>query len=196
MELKINYNPETKILDVKEGISKQIDVYLNNLKKEMLTTFKMSTINGKEGLYKLIIKSKDLLDISEFMMLETLNMKGSPYIINSLEKLSKSFIDLHDNETRFESKFTNALKRLKEKIKPHFYIKKSKTFWWVGLTKGTKLNMKNKEIIREIYRIGCGLGLVPVDMTLQEKEEKLDNDYDDDVGEEDDDRADVESEDF
>jgi len=191
MELKIRYKPNIKIQTVKEGIAKQIDLQLVEMKKQMLETFKMSTLDKEAGFYKLIIKSKNILDFSEKVMLDTLRSDSSPYKVVGIKTFSKSFVDLHDNENQSRQEFRRALKHVEDNMGKTHYVKKGENFWWVG-TKSNKsvLELSTNDLFREAYRIGCGLGLVPQDLTISEPHLKVENDDDDDNDSDDEDEDD------
>lgn len=104
--------------------------------------------------------NKDILDNKEVVIYNYIKKK---YKIKEILVLSKKFIDLHNVEKTEE--FQKALEEIKPKIVP-LQITKNR-YWWIGLKNHTK-DIDIENTIKEIYRVGMGMGLVISDFVKNE----------------------------
>lgn len=110
------------------------------------------------------VTPKDIFDDREITVFD--KIKTSAMYKEVRFTVSRSFLDWHNIEER-ES---NGFKKLLNKIKKDFEgisIKRRDNYWWVGF-KDVKLtkDMEVREILQKIFYAGCGLGLVPNDITV------------------------------
>ena len=166
MKLILKYDEQIKTKLLKKFGE---NIRLTNLKKYY---FEGNEING-ENRYRLrdegykedfdtksfmiiSFKNQDVLDRNE---IETYNYIKKNYKILEIQVFSKKFIDLHEvTETK---EFQKAIKELEPKIKP-MYVNKSSNYWWIGF-KDINGDFDVEKQVKEIYRVGLGLSLIPCD---------------------------------
>jgi len=153
MRIYIKYKKETEEkLDKKYG--KKISI---------VSKTAYFTENDKEIKKKVLdvkFKNVDILDRTEIDMFNYINKN---YKILEIVRLSRKFIDLHKVEK--EKNFLKALEKVQSKMKP-IYVRKNK-YWWVGVEK-LHNPIKIEDLVKEFYRIGLGMGLVPSDFVNKE----------------------------
>lgn len=108
----------------------------------------------KEDSATLKFTNKSTFDKTEFDIYDYIKGK---YEILTIEKISRSFVDIHEIENTKE--FKENIKDMQEIIKPFYMYKKE--YWWIGLENANPNDLDIQKTIREIYKIGLCCGLVP-----------------------------------
>ena len=106
--------------------------------------------------------NNDVLDKTEIEIYNRFNKDFDKFKIIIF---SKRFIDLH-KVTKTKT-FQKAYKEITKKIKP-MYIKEKEKYYWIGIENFTdKIDIT--KTIKEIYRIGCGMCLIPSDLVIDKE---------------------------
>lgn len=166
MRLKVIAKDGKTFKEMKEDLKKKLPKNVVNQ-----ITFASYTDEGGErekGCARITLRAKDIFDSGEMDLVETIK-RINGYDIECIELYSKSFFDLHKIETTEKENFNKTLKIITERKKP-MYIKKDKknvNTWWIGLNKFSVNNVDEfKNVRKQIFVVGHGLGLVSKDFTV------------------------------
>lgn len=111
----------------------------------------------KKKVLIICFKNRDILDRFEIDTYKIIVDLCKEFMI---KKFSKCFIDLHNVESTKE--FKESLALISERAKP-IYIRKNEKYWWIGVENMPSKEFQIEPTLKEIYRVGLGMGLVPND---------------------------------
>lgn len=119
-----------------------------------------SKVSRKENKITVKFKNKEFFDNTE---IKSYNHVVTNYKVLNISIFSRSFLDIHGLSGTDEN-FDTAIKQIAEVAQP-YYVLKSNKYFWVGLKDYADIKAFNfQEALKDIYTIGCGLGLAPSDL--------------------------------